>query len=433
MKLQKVSEDFVQYVWKFGLFDKSNLELTDGSKVQLVKPGLQNDAGGPDFINAKLYINETLWAGTVEIHLTNNDWKAHKHQENEAYNNLILHVVYDDENLEDIELNNGRKVPTLAIGKRIYANTLTNFTSLFDKNIRFIPCEKQVQQVDDFIKTNYLESLLYERLERKVQEVEQELNYAQGDLDKAFLVTLFKYFGAPANKEPFELLARSLTLSQVIKQNISKEQLESFLFGLAGLLETDDIYAQKLANEFAYTSQLYKLTQHCQASQWKFAGVRPPNFPTLRIAQLAGLLYKDVRLFSKLLAMDNLAEIKKLFDVETTNYWDTHYNFGKESTKRKKTLSDSFKDKLLINVIVPFIFFYGKYIQDEAYTDRAIRFLHDIKPEKNSIVSKYSCLMPKAKDAAHTQALLTLYKNYCEKKQCLQCSIGYEVLKPNNV
>ncbi|MEZ4917173.1 MAG: DUF2851 family protein [Chitinophagales bacterium] len=428
--LPKVSEDFVQYVWKFGLFDKVDLETNFGEKIEILKQGTQNSIhGGPDFINAKIKIGDTVWAGNVEIHLYNKNWQEHKHQENKAYNNVILHVVYYNEDVKPIILQNGRAVPTISIGHKIYQSTLQQYLKLFEGKPSFIPCENLIKDVDDFIISNFLESLLYERLERKVIDIEKDLEYAHGDLDYAFLITLFKYFGAPANKDAFELLARSFTLTQLLKQNLSKQQLESFLFGLAGLLNSKNAYALKLQNEYEYTKKLFKLKQFCKASQWKYAGVRPPNFPTVRIAQLAALLYKEPRLFSKILEIDSIKELKELFEIQVSEFWLKHYTFEKESPKISKNISESFKEKLIINVVVPFVFFYGKYINEQKYVDKALNILQDINAEQNSIITKYKTLNFNLKNASQTQAVLTLHKSYCSAKKCLECRIGYELLK----
>lgn len=431
MKLPLVSEDFVQFVWKFGLFHQQNLMLMNGAKVQIVNAGTQNLAGGPDFFSAKVYIDETLWVGNIEIHLSVKNWQQHQHQNDAAYNNVILHVVYFDEE-ESILLENGREVPTLSIGKLIFENTLIKYKKLLQTEKNFIPCQAFIEEIDTFTFTQYYEALLFERLERKVKDIEQDLAYTQGDLDMAFLITLFKYFGAPKNKVAFELLSRSFQLNQIIKQNLSVTQLESFLFGLSDLLKGQDAYAVKLENEFEYTSKLFKLKKLCKAEQWNFAGVRPPNFPTVRIAQLAALLHQNIRLFSTLIELNNLNEIKAKFKTDTSAYWKTHYNFGLESKENTKKLSDSFIDKLVINVLAPFLFFYGKYINEEKYIDKAIDFLTEINSESNQIIVGFKALNLPCKSAFESQALIELKKNYCENKKCLDCRIGYSLLKQDN-
>ncbi len=431
MNLPLVSEDFVQFVWKFGLFHQQNLMLMDGSKIQIINAGTQNFASGSDFFSAKVYIDKTLWVGNIEIHLSVKNWQQHQHHNDAAYNNVILHVVYFDED-ESVFLENGRAVPTLSIGKLIYKDTLLKYKRLLQTEKTFIPCQAFIKEVDSFTFTQYYEALLFERLERKVKDIEQDLTYTQGDLDMAFLITLFKYFGAPKNKDAFELLARSFQLNQLIKQNLSVTQLESFLFGLSDLLKGQDAYASRLQNEFEYTKKLFQLKVNCKSEQWIYAGTRPPNFPTVRIAQLAALLHKNIRLFSVLIEMKDLKDVRNIFEIETSEYWKKHYNFGVESKLSTKKLSEAFIDKIVINVLAPFLFFYGKYVNEEKYIERAINFLTEIKAESNQIVKGFKSLKVPVITAFESQALIELKNNYCDNKKCLDCRIGYSLLKQDN-
>ena len=428
MNLNKLNEDFVQFVWKFSLFSKKNLVLASGETIQIVYPGTQNLAGGPDFFNAKIYIGETLWVGNVEIHLSIKDWHQHKHAFDAAYNNIILHIVYADEH-ESIRLQNKRLVPSLSIGKYIFPNTLEKYNQLQEQETQFIPCQRLIKRLDPFTYKEYYEALLFERLERKVLDIENDLYFVQGDMDAAFNLNLFKYFGAPLNKDNFELLARSFSKSQLHKQQVSVIQLESFLFGLADLLQGQDSYAQRLQGEFDYTKKLHKLKKFCKGSQWHFAGVRPQNFPTIRIAQLAALLFKNPRMFSELIEETSLKTIRNQFKLEVSPYWKTHYSFNKESKASLKKLSSNFIDKLLINLIVPMLFFYGKYISDERYIERAIDFLNEIKAEQNQIIKGFLSLQVPCENAFASQALIELKNNYCKPKKCLACRIGYQLLK----
>lgn len=428
MDLIGVNEDFVQFVWKFSLFSKGDLKLATGEKVQVVYPGTQNFAGGPDFFNAKIYIGETLWVGNVEIHISVRDWHQHKHSNDAAYNNIILHVVYLPES-ESVMLQNGRTVPSISIGPQIFPNTLHNYNQLQFQNKLFIPCQALLHQVDPFIYTEFYEALLIERMERKVLDIENDLYFVQGDMDAAFTLNLFKYFGAPLNKGNFELLARSFTRKQLHQQQVSVIQLESFLFGLADLLHDQDPYAKRLQAEFQYTSKLYNLKVYCKERQWHFAGTRPQNFPTLRIAQLAALLYKNPRMFSTLIEEESLRCVKAYFSIDVSPYWKTRYAFKRKSKLSSKCLSASFIDKLIINLIVPMLFFYGKYISEERYVDRALRFLNEIRRESNQITKGFQRLNAPCNNAFESQALIELKNSYCNSKKCLNCRIGYALLK----
>jgi len=297
---------------------------------------------------------------------------------------------------------------------------------------RFIPCEQLVQPSESILYSQFYESLALERLARKVKEIEHDLEYTKGSLDDAFLISLFKYFGAPANKQSFAILARSLSLHQLIKQATSVRQIEALLFGLAGLLDGSDDYSVKLENEFEYLTGLYKFFPVLSFSSWKFSTVRPPNFPTVRIAQLSALLFEEQRLLNYILEESFSDKLREKFRVAASEYWNTHYVFGKTTNSSVKKISDDFIDKLLINVVAPFLFFYGEYRLDELYKEKALDLLMQIKGEKNSVVQKMEGLGFTVDNAMDTQALIQLKKSYCDDKKCLQCRVGYGILKKSN-
>lgn len=422
------NEDFIQFVWKFRLFDTLNLQTHLNQSIEIIQVGQQNFGSGPDFTNAKIKIGNTLWAGNVEIHHSNKDWYAHKHELDAAYNNVILHVVFGGNN-NPITSQNNREVPTIVIGERIFEHTLAKYKLMTAGKTSFIPCEKIVDTSELFFFKQYYESLVFERLERKIADIENDLKFTKGSLDDAFLISLFKYFGAPSNKEPFEILARSFSLHQLIKQSTSVVQIEALLFGMAGMLNASDAYAQKLENEFEYLKNLYKLSSILTKSNWQFSNVRPPNFPTVRLAQLAALLFNEQRLLNFILEENDFDKIKAKFKMSVSEYWLTHYNFGKISPTKKKDTTDAFIDKLLINVVAPFLFFYGNYKNEEHFKEKAIDLLLAVAPESNSIVTNMSKLGFPTENAFDTQALIELKSIYCSAKKCLQCRIGYGILK----
>ncbi|MFT4968299.1 MAG: hypothetical protein ACI9O4_000026 [Chitinophagales bacterium] len=428
MKFKQISEDFVQFVWKFGLFNQSLLQTTTGENIQVVFPGEQNLAGGPDFFKSKVLIDDTLWVGTVEIHLTSKEWKTHKHQADEAYNNLIIHVVYEGKG-EAIQLQNERIVPTLIIGHRVLNKTLKSYIHLLDYEEKFIPCKGLISTTDAFLFHHLYQVLSIERLQQKIVEIEQDLFLTQGDLDMAFIRALFKHFGSPLNKGPFEILSRSFSLQQLTKQSHNNLQMESFLFGLANMLHNQDEYAKRLANEFVFSKNLYQLQVHCKASTWKFAGARPTNFPSIRLAQLSALLVKDSRPFTAILGADGLQALYTIFDIELSPYWTAHYAFGKKGKRGTKNLSKSFKDKLVLNVVIPFLFFYGKYTEKEDYLTKSFQLLESIRAEKNTIIKGYRELGFPCKNALESQALIQLMNRYCKPKRCLECKLGFHLLK----
>jgi hypothetical protein len=424
-----MKEDFVQYIWKFRLFNSLNLQTHSGKKVEIIQQGLQNFSSGPDFTNAKLKIDGQLWAGNVEIHLNVNDWNLHHHSNDEAYNNVILHVVYNPSE-KQIETQNGRVLETVFLRDLVFPETEKKYNLLMSSNQMFVPCENFLT-IKEVSTIALYDSLVTERLERKINDIERDIELCFGDLDKAFLISLFKYFGAPKNKTQFEILAKNIELKHLIKQAVSVESLEALLFGVAGLLDTEIAcdYKHKLENEFAYQKNLYKIESPLKYSQWKFSAVRPPNFPTIRIAQLAAVCFVEQRWFSYIQNEEDVKLIRNKLKCNASAYWNTHYNFNIESKKIVKSLSEPFLDKIMINVIVPFLFYYGKFVQDERYLDRAFDILLSLKPEKNKITEAWHNIGFSNSNAFEYQALIGLKQNYCDKKRCLECKVGYKILK----
>lgn len=428
-----MQEDFVQYLWKFQLFEPQNLWTTNGKKIEVVHQGNWNYYGGADFFNAKIKIDGQLWVGNVEIHLKAEDWKSHKHQEDEAYNNVILHVVFFPTQ-KKVQTQSGREVETLVLQNFVYENTLKKYEYLQQHKAHFIACEN-LMDLDDFPIETYYERLITERLERKISQIEKDIENSYGDLDKAFMVNLFRYFGAPQNKLAFETLAYHLDLKHIIKQAHSVESLEALLFGTAGFLDqtAEDEYHHKLENEYAYIQELYQLSSSMKVSQWVFGKVRPPNFPTVRIAQLAAVLYKEQRWFGYLQGKIDVEQLKKMMQQETSNYWQTHYLFDKKAKKQSKKLSDAFINKIIVNVIAPFLFYYGKFVSEYRFVEQAFDLLAEGKKENNRIVNQWKKLKLPHQNALHSQALIELHQNYCTTKRCLDCRIGFKILneKPN--
>lgn len=425
-----MNEDFIQYIWKFQLFNSLNLKTTTGKEINILHQGTQNISSGPDFTNAKVKIGNQMWAGNIEIHLDQENWNQHKHQYDEAYNNVILHVVYFPISNIEIRTKNNRTLETLVLKDLVFHKTESNYKQLMLGKKSFVPCESFLKNNDNF-PISFYDRILTERLERKIKDIEKDIELCVGDLDKAFLINLFKYFGAPQNKNSFEVLAKNLSLNTIIKQAVSIESLEALLFGVAGFLDTEIEcdYKNKLENEFNYQRQLYRIESPMKQSNWKFSAVRPSNFPTIRIAQLASVLFQEQRWFSFIQNEEEISIIKEKFKVSVSQYWKTHYNFGIESKKSQKLITDSFFDKIMINVIVPFLFYYGKFVQEEKFIEKALDLLLEIKPEKNKITNTWQDIGLLNNNAFDSQALIELKQNYCNAKRCLDCSIGYKILK----
>jgi len=423
-----MQEEFLHYLWKFRLFNNQELKTTEGEPIQILKVGEHNSDSGPDFFNARIKIGKTTWAGNVEIHVRASDWELHKHQYDKSYDNVILHVVYKSD--KEIKRKNSETIPALELKNRIPENTYQKYLS-FNSSRDWIPCGKQIKDIDSFTLNHWLDRLLVERLERKSQPILESLKQNKNNWEETFYRSLARNFGLKVNAEPFELLARALPHAVLAKHKNSLIQLEALLFGTAGMLEkelTGD-YPKELQKEFKFLKSKYKLVP-IDSSLWKFMRLHPPNFPTIRIAQFANLIYKSTHLFSKVIEANTVKQIVNLLETEASEYWVTHYRFDKPSPNRKKTLGKDAVNSILINTIIAFLFVYGKEKGEEKFCDRALSFLEKIETEKNSIVNKWKELGVNTKTAYESQALLQLKNEYCSRKRCLECSVGAKLLAP---
>jgi hypothetical protein len=422
-----MKEDLLHFLWRFRRFDHTDLATTEGDTLEIHSPGTHNTHAGADFSNAKLTIGGTTWAGNVEMHLKSSDWLHHKHQHDKAYENVILHVVLEED--QPILRADGSRLPCLEMKRRIPANIAGIYQKLLH-NEHWIPCQHQFHAVPAMTKSLWLDRLLVERLEQKTGAILAALTRNKGNWEETFYQHLARNFGLKVNAEPFEMLARSLPQSILAKHRDSLFQLEALLFGQAGLLEQEleEEYPNSLKGEFSFLQKKYSLTPLNPAA-WKFLRLHPANFPTLRLAQFAVLVKQSAHLFSKLLEVKNQAEIDALFEVKLDGYWLTHYTFGNVSPKKNKSLGKEATRLLTINTIVPFLFVYGSQQGQAAHKDLALQLLESLPPEKNAIITGWQHLGMEAKSAYQTQALLQLKNVYCDGKKCLSCAVGGAILK----
>lgn len=424
-----MQEEFLHYLWKFRLFDGNDLVTQTGEPIEIIKVGEPNSDSGPDFFNARIKICETEWAGNVEIHVCASDWEAHKHQNDKAYDNVILHVVHDAD--KELKRKNGELIPTLKLKGRIPNGIYKKYLA-FKSSKDWIPCGKQIQTVNTFTVNHWLDRLLVERLERKTQPIVDSLAKNQNNWEETFYQQLAYGFGLKVNAQPFEQLAKSLPLNMLAKHKDSLLSLEALFFGQAGLLAAapKEVYEKQLLKEYQFLKSKFKL-KPMDGHLWKFARLHPPGFPTIRIAQFANLIYKSLNLFSKMIEAQNIYTVRSLLHAEASEYWNTHYRFGKISPFRKKLLGEDTKNNLIINVIAPFLFVYAKQKGEPALTERALDFLDKTEAEKNSIIEKWESIGIRSETAGQTQALLQLKDEYCAKKRCLECSVGAKLLLPD--
>ncbi len=420
-------EDFFQYIWENNLFNSGDLTTTTGEKLKVISVGRRNSDSGPDFFNARIKIGETIWAGNVEIHRKSSDWQKHNHHTDNAYNNVILHVVETDD--LPVKRNNNKLIPTLILK---YPEQLkNNYQKLLDAKT-WIACHDQFHRVDPIVLQLGFNRLMIERLENKTDEILERLAQNNNDWNETFYQVLAKMFGFKVNAIPFEMLAKSLTLATLAKHKNNLPQLEALLFGNSGLLNTQllgDDYYLGLRNEYSFLYKKYRL-KGIESHLWKFMRLRPGNFPTIRISQMAALIHRSHGLFSKIIEIENSYELKKLFNVHASEYWNSHYNFNKPSKRKaRKELGENSINTLIINVVIPFLFVFGEKQNKEYLKNRALEFLEQLPPEKNSIVTNWKKLGIETRSAFETQALLQLKNIYCEKKKCLNCQIGVKLIK----
>ena len=417
-------EEFLYYIWENRLTDK-DLKTAEGEAVEVVATGYRNTDSGPDFLEAKIQIGDKLWAGHVEIHVKASDWNRHGHQNDKAYKNVILHVVYEN----DVQVN---AIPTLELKSHFDESLFTQYQKLISSK-KWIPCEKSITQVPVFTRLSWLDRMAVERLESKSGAVTKILEANQFDWEDALYKLLMRYFGLKVNNEAFEYLANILPFKTLLKHADNLLQLEAMLFGCAGLLEDDvtEDYPLLLKREYSVMKAKFNLLT-MPAERWKFMRMRPSNFPTIRLAQMAQLIHKNGCLFSKIKAAKDTAEAKALFDVAASEYWEKHWRFGVSTESKPKHLGETTADVLIINAVAPMLFCYGKLHKDESVCETALQFLEDTDAEDNAVIRHYASCGITAENAMQTQALLHLYSYYCKRKRCLECRIGNVLLHKTN-
>ncbi|MDR0970430.1 MAG: DUF2851 family protein [Lentimicrobiaceae bacterium] len=416
-----MKEVFLSYLWENKLL-KPNLRTTTGDPIELISVGTRNIDSGPDFLQAKLKIGETIWVGNIEIHVFSSDWYKHGHDNDKAYQNVILHVVYEAD--KPVKTIKNTMIPQLELKNIFDVRLLERYNDFLSSKNR-IACEKLASSVQEFTWLSWLDRLVIERLENKIGTVLTLFEQCKGDWEETFYRLLLRNFGVKANVDPFEKLASLLPLKNLLKHADNLLQIEAMLFGVSGLLEADfqDEYPKLLQREFRMLRSKFDLPV-MPAEQWRFLRMRPANFPTIRLAQLATLIHRNSALFSKIKNSKTIAIQKQFFSAQTSSYWDTHYMFDKPSQNKLKTMGESSIDLLLINTVIPLLFFYGKQRNEAYWCEKAISMFDQLKPEKNNITTYFESIGVMTRSAMQSQALIELYTHYCESKRCLNCRIG---------
>ncbi len=417
-------EDFLSYVWKFRKFDFLNAETSDGEKLEVLSPGSANLNSGPDFFNSQLRIGSQLWAGNVEIHIKSSDWYFHNHETDQAYDNVILHVVWEDD--ADIFRKDNSRIPTLCLQKYTSSKIFENYQALLEGSHFQLNCENEISFITEFSREHWLESLYFERLENKSAAIFKLLEETGNDWEAVLFISLARGFGLKVNAEAFESLAKSISFRSFRKIK-DQHSREAVLLGQGQLISGEDRYSKKLRETYEFLKKKHKLETSTILP--KFFRLRPDNFPTIRLAQLAALYSERQNFFSEILSCRNLQDFYRFFDVEVSEYWKTHYNFEREHASKNKKLSKSFIELLLINCIIPLQYCYYKFLGEDR-NDFLFELISELPAEENSVVAVYKNLNKSlGTNAMQTQALLQLKNGYCDKNKCLQCEWGIAFLQ----
>lgn len=395
-------EKLLHYTWKHKFLPLGTLTTTDGKKLEIVNPGLSNMDAGPDFFNAQVKMDGVMWAGNVELHLRASDWYKHGHQDDPAYDNVILHVVTEAD--MEVTTHAGKQLPQLEISipeklKADYHQLLTTMD--------YPRCHRLIPQFDRLKVHAWMDALLDERITERAGLVLQRWETAGHDWEKAYLITLARNFGFSLNGDVFERWARIMPFYACAKHRNNLFQIQALFLGVAGLLDKGG--DERMKQEYKYLKHKFDLTDELNESDWKYMRTRPHNFPHVRLQQLAVIFQSEKANLSSILETESLTDLYECFRVAG--------------------ITQAAFQLIVINTVVPVLCAYGKIHHEESYRERAIHLLETIKAENNRILRQWSDCGLKVSTAADSQALIQLKRQYCDRADCLRCRFGYEYLK----
>ncbi|MDO9000141.1 MAG: DUF2851 family protein [Bacteroidota bacterium] len=425
--MPKFNEELLQFLWQHKILKPLPFITTSGKEITVIKNGELNKDSGPDFFNAQIRVGEIVLVGNIEIHIKTSDWLKHKHQQDKNYDNIILHVVYEHD--VDLAQNKMNNVEVLELKNLISESTLSSYNQLYTSKTK-IPCHNQLGTIDDFKFITWLERMTIERLERKVNAIEEYFNSVNSDYTQTFYFLLLRNFGFNVNSLPFEMIAKNLPITILLQHADNLLQLEALLLGVSGLLENqfEDKYIRQLQNEFDYLKNKYKIIP-LSKEIFKFSKLRPANFPTIRLAQFARLIHTNSNLFIAPCDFSNYNEVFKALTINLDGYWKNHYSMDGKLTTKDLTLGLTSIENLIINTFAPFYFFYSRKTGKDEIGDIAIELLNNCAFEQNAKTKLFVEKKMVLKSSADSQATINLYDNYCSKKLCLKCGVATFLLK----
>lgn len=427
--INRFPEVFLHHIWKYGKFDPTCLCTTNGIPIQLIKRGVINTDSGPDFSNACLKLGNQLWYGNIEIHIKSSDWNLHHHQYDPAYNNTILHVVWIHD--KEVKRQDGTTLPTLTLEGKIPKSHFQNY-QLLHQNLDFIPCQNLIsaEKYSDY-KIGMLHKAVAERLTAKSDKIYTIAKQHHFDWKQTLIWTIAKYFGFKVNNEPMEQLIASFPNNAIAKLNYDLFRIESLLFGQAGFLcslSIENPYFLALKKEYTYLKKVFHL-QPLNVTQWKFSRMRPANFPTLRIAQLASLIANQKNIFEIITEQDDFVHLYSALQIQVSEFWKSHYHFSAPSEFHSSKIGTGSINGILINAIIPFCYAYGNHKNIERLLSNSFIWLSQIQKEENKLIKKYTNLGFRNTNAYESQGILGLYDLYCKEKKCLDCMLGNHILE----
>lgn len=425
-----MQEKFLYFIWKNQFFEKRNLTTTSGDPLNILRTGFQNYLSGPDFSDARIKIADLLWNGHVEIHVQASDWNTHKHFKDEAYNNVILHVVWKFD--KPILREDTTKPPTLELKDIVDPRLIENYEQLLESPTDIL-CRNQFSEIEDLVKLNMIERALVDRLEMKSDKILELLETNNNDWEETAYQLLVSGFGFKANGEAFQQLARVTPLKILLKHVNDPLQIQAMLFGQAGFLsgKPKDEFQSILKKEYDFLRRKYSLQENVlKESVWKMGRLRPANFPTVRISQLASALVSIKNVHSTFIELDSIQSLRNLFRPNPDPYWNGHFLFGVSAGRKSSRLGRDSADRLIVNIVAPLLTAYSRHVDDPYYMNKAINLLQQLPGEANSITNKWKELGLQFSSSADSQGMIQLYNEFCLKRNCLSCNIGTTILNP---